>query len=88
MRLMRAYLCADDMAAAERFALARFHGDAPADMLKVFQRSTFPTARTLRDAELQQRGQSLLARPTVRAAVERIGRVDTFAVDSAYWGDF
>lgn len=39
-------------------------------------------------AELHRRGQSLLESSAVREAVDRVGRIQIFAVNSAYWGGF
>lgn len=86
--LMRTYLCIGELASAERLLIQRLEGDDPASMLLALQESTFDPPRTQRNQELQRLARTLLERPSVSAAIERVGRIGRFAYASAYWGQF
>lgn len=84
--LMRAYLCLDDMAAAEALMIARLESDDPASALLALQDYQL-TSRPAGADPLQERLRALAARPAVRAALERIGRVLQLPIARTYYGD-
>lgn len=77
--VLRAYLCLDDLAAAEAFVIERLASANPTTMLKALQRSSVDSRPTPTDAELAARFEALRERSAVRAAIARIGRVREFA---------
>lgn len=84
--LMRAYLCLNDMAAAEALMIARLESDDPAGALLALQDYRLASRPAGADP-LQERFRVLAARPAVRAARERIGRVLQLPIARTYYGD-
>jgi len=84
--LMRAYLCLNDMAAAEALMIARLESDDPVDAVLALQ--DYQLAGPAAGADpLEERLRALAARPAVRAALERIGRVLPLPIARTYYGD-
>jgi tetratricopeptide (TPR) repeat protein len=83
--LMRAYLCLDDMAAAEALMISRLASDEPEGALLALQ--DYGLSNPAADPDpLLARLQAVAARPAVRAALERVGRVLQLPVTRTYYG--
>ncbi|HWT11846.1 MAG TPA: hypothetical protein VN231_03755 [Allosphingosinicella sp.] len=83
--MMRALLCLDDMAAAERLMVSRLDGDDPEQAVLALQDYALVPAAAGPDPILE-RLMALRERPAVRAALERVGRIVQLPVARTYWG--
>lgn len=83
--LMRAYLCLNDMPAAEALLVGRLQSEDPEDALMALQ-DYLPPPSTAGPDPLIDRLLALRERPAVRAALDRVGRIVQLPVQRTYWG--
>jgi len=82
--LMRAYLCLNDLDAAERLMISRLDGDDPEEAVMSLQDYALEPRRDL----LVERLLLVRARPAVGAALARVARVVELPLARTYWGGF
>lgn len=82
--LTRAYLCLNDLDAAEALVLRRLRGSDSEALVRAFQ--DFQLASAVPEDPVATRFAALRERPAVRAAIERIGRILPLPMARAYWG--
>lgn len=85
---VRALLCLDRLDAAETVMIARLEGDQPESVLLALQdyRPGRPETSVLAKL-LRERYDAVKARPAVKAAIDRVGRVIGLPLTKSYWGD-
>ena len=84
--LTRAYLCLDDMEAAEAVMLRRLAGDDLDLLLRSLQDYRLGQDFSGANDPLYGRFIALRDRPAVRAAIERRGRILALPLSRTYWG--
>jgi hypothetical protein len=85
---MRALLCANDTAGAEKLLIARLKGDEAVSMLLKLQNYELGTVETTNGKTLEKRFTALRDRPAVRAAIAETGRILSLPLAKTYWGDY
>jgi tetratricopeptide (TPR) repeat protein len=83
---MHALICVDDLDGAEKVLLARVAGEGAEELLFDFQ--DYQLAEPAAEDVMDRRWRSLAARPAVRAAVARLGRILSLPLSNADWGEF
>jgi hypothetical protein len=83
--MMQAYLCLDDMDAAESLLIARLRSDQPETVLIALQDWRMDMS-TPAERAIAERLRLLRERPAVAAELERVGRILTLPLPRAYWG--
>lgn len=88
--MMTALLCLNDLDRAERLVIQRLRGDDHMTMLIALQdyRKGDDRFATAFGKTLRARWDSVVARPSVQAAIEEAGRIMTLPLAVTYWGDF
>ncbi len=86
--LMRALICLDQMDAAEQVAIRRLEGDDAVSLALWFQDYEVPPERPPDPSPNDDRFFSLLGRPAVRAAFERVGRRMRLPVARTVFSDY
>jgi len=82
--MMRAYLCLNDLDAAERLIISRLEGEEPEEAVMALQDYALEPRRDV----LVERLLAVRARPAVNAALERVARVVVLPLARTYWGGF
>ena len=82
--LTRAYLCVNDLDAAERLIITRLGSDEPEEAVMALQ--TYGLDRT--PGALEARLLAVRERPAVRAALDRVARLVELPLARTYWGGF
>jgi len=82
--MMRAYLCLNDLDAAERLIVSRLEGDDPEEAVMALQDYALESRRDALVAQLLV----LRARPAVDTALKRVARVVELPLARTYWGGF
>jgi len=81
--LKRAFLCLDRIEDAEAVAIEQLAGDDASDALREFQNVREPAVpRSQYDQLIFDRWEAVVARPAVKAAVEKVGRILDLPVES------
>ena len=85
--LTLAYVCMDDMAAAETLMIERLGGNDPGGAILAFQDYSLSRGVS-QTGGLYDRLIALRERPAIRAAMARSGRILTLPLARTYWGNF
>ena len=81
--MVRAHLCAGDMAAAEAEMIRRLEDDEPIGAVLALQAYSLPDTEA--QTPLEQRFAELRQRPALRAVLERVAHRVTLPLREAYW---
>ena len=84
--LTRAYLCLNDLDAAEALLVRRLGGDDPETLVQALQDHQLGGELPESRSPVFQRLIALRDRPAVRAALDRVGHLLTLPLSRTYWG--